>query len=192
MSEISLSTLRELYNNRKAPTSLWVKNNSHLKNGRKVGPRSIIIISIYDRHGKENIIKIDATIKPTNILNQASFIDIMQSTKFSTAVDNDILEIIDAEEADSIINSKESKDQIAARSRIREVSEDIKTENSSEFILKTKDFNNDIISEQEYRSYIEKFKDSISPDDVSEALSIIIDTSCMSYALLTEMQQEPA
>lgn len=192
MSEISLESLRELYNNRKAPTSLWVKNTSHLRNGRKIGPRSVVIISVYDRHGKENAIKIDATIKPTNILNQASFIDIIQSTKFSTAVENGLIEVIDSEEAKTITDSAESKDQLSARRRIREVNEDVQTENSSEFITKTKEFNNDIITEPQYRAYIEKYKDSLSPDDISEAMSILIDTSCLSYALLTELQQDPA
>jgi hypothetical protein len=185
---IELPDLRRLAAEGKIPVSLNIENLSNMEaNGKRNGPISKVIISIVGSNGKERVVSIEPTIATTDLLDQASFEEIMNSPQFSDAVRKKIIRILSDEEARTINRSEKAIKNLENRAKTRGLVVETPVADGVGPITKmVTDFNADIIEEDEI---VERLKDdaiTFSKSDLTNALILVTDPTSDLYIALTE------
>ena len=191
MSTISLTELRKMEADGKLPLNLFAVNLSNIVKGKEVGPLSRIIISINGINGRERIIKIEPTIATTDLLDQASFVEIMASPQFMDSYRKGMFKLVTTDEAKAIDESPKAIRNLANRAKLRGVQvEEIKVDGVGPVTKMVSDYNNGNVSEDSVIDMLDSPTASFSQGDLSAALAIITNPSSDIYSIITDKLTE--
>lgn len=187
MSTITLTDLRKMEAENKAPLNLFAVNLSNIVKGREVGPLSRVVISINGINGRERIIKIEPTIATTDLLDQASFLEIMSSPQFMDSYRKGIFKIVSADEAKAIDESPKALRNLSNRAKLRGTpAEEIKVDGVGSVTKAVTDYINGITDENSVIDLLDSPTGSFGQSDLISALALISNPSSDIYSLITE------
>lgn len=185
---IELSDLRKLAAEGKTPISIHVENTSNFDaNGKRNGPISRVVISVIGKNGKERVINIDATIATTDILDQASFEEIMDAPQFSNAIRKKLIRILSDAEAKEINTSDKAIKNLKNRAALRGTpAEETVVDGVGVITKMVTDWNAGALDEEAIVEKLTEDAITFTKADLTSAIILVADPSSDVFRAITE------